>query len=59
MWEKPSYEIIDVCAEVTAYVYKESGEGQAESPVVEKEAGAGKTEAVATDQEVRLWQAQS
>ena len=59
MWEKPSYEIIDVCAEVTAYVYKDSGDRQAGSLVVEREAGAGKTEAVTTDQEERLWQAQS
>ena len=36
MWEKPSYEIIDVCAEVTAYVYKDSGDEPQSSTVVDK-----------------------
>ena len=31
MWEKPSYEIIDVCAEVTAYVYKDGGDQRKDS----------------------------
>ncbi len=41
MWEKPSYEVIDVCAEVTAYVYKDAKEdrhdmvGEATIPVYE------------------------
>ena len=40
MWEKPSYEIIDVCAEVTAYVYKDSSGERAESATVDKESQA-------------------
>jgi len=35
MWEKPSYEIIDVCAEVTAYIYKDSGD-ERRGPIVDK-----------------------
>lgn len=32
MWEKPSYEVINVGAEVTAYIYTEDGDETSASP---------------------------